>query len=75
MLKIVLLGVPNQPGVAAQIFKALSDFSVFIDMIIQSEGREDYKDLAFVASREDEEKVRKAIACLEKELSFSGNEV
>ncbi|HPZ39617.1 MAG TPA: aspartate kinase, partial [Candidatus Atribacteria bacterium] len=72
MLKIVLLGVPNQPGVAAQIFKALSDFSVFIDMIIQSEGREDYKDLAFVASREDEEKVRKAIACLEKELSFQG---
>jgi aspartate kinase len=28
--------------------------------------------LAFVASREDEEKVRKAIACLEKELSFQG---
>ena len=72
MLKIVLLGVPNQPGVAAQIFKTLSDFSVFIDMIIQSEGREDYKDLAFVVSREDEDKVKKAISRLEKELPFLG---
>lgn len=70
VLKVVLLGVPNQPGVAASIFKVLSDFSVFIDMIIQSEGRKTEKDVAFVVTKEDEGKVRKAIAHLKEILAF-----
>lgn len=70
VMKVVLLGVPNQPGVAASIFKVLSDFSVFIDMIIQSEGRGTEKDVAFVVTKEDEGKVRRAVARLGEIISF-----
>lgn len=70
VLKVVLLGVPNQPGVAASIFKVLADFSVFIDMIIQSEGRHNEKDVAFVVTKEDKEKVQKAVVHLQKVLAF-----
>ncbi|NSW77336.1 MAG: aspartate kinase [Candidatus Atribacteria bacterium] len=70
VMKVVLLGVPNQPGVAASIFKVLSDFSVFIDMIIQSEGRGTEKDVAFVVTKEDEGKARRAVARLGEIISF-----
>lgn len=70
VMKVVLLGVPNQPGVAASIFKVLSDFSVFIDMIIQSEGRGAEKDVAFVVTKEDEGKARRAVARLGEIISF-----
>ncbi|MEN3186278.1 MAG: aspartate kinase [Atribacterota bacterium] len=70
VMKVVLLGVPNQPGVAASIFKVLADFSVFIDMIIQSEGRGVEKDVAFVVAKEDEGKARRAVAHLGEMISF-----
>ncbi|MGC8778150.1 MAG: aspartate kinase [Candidatus Caldatribacteriaceae bacterium] len=70
VMKVVLLGVPHQPGVAASIFRVLADFSVFIDMIIQSEGRGVEKDVAFVVTKEDEGKVRKAVTQLKEVLSF-----
>lgn len=70
VMKVVLLGVPNQPGVAASIFKVLSDFSVFIDMIIQSEGWGIEKDVAFVVTKEDEGKARRAAARLGEIISF-----
>ncbi|HSV31272.1 MAG TPA: aspartate kinase [Atribacteraceae bacterium] len=74
LVKIVLLGVPNIPGVAARIFKGLADQSVTVDMIIQSEGREDQnqKDFAFVISREDETKVRNVLENLGDDLPFQG---
>ncbi|WP_438315171.1 aspartate kinase [Candidatus Caldatribacterium sp. SIUC1] len=72
VVKVVLLGVPDEPGVAALILRTLADFSVSLDMIIQSEGREGKKDIAFVIPREDEGKVRRALEDLQKILSFEG---
>ena len=34
--KITLVGVPDKPGVAARIFKALGDATVNVDMIVQN---------------------------------------
>lgn len=72
VVKVVLLGVPDEPGVAALILRTLADFSVSLDMIIQSEGREGKKDIAFVIPQEDEGKVRRALEDLQKTLSFEG---
>jgi len=41
-------------------------------MIIQSEGREDKKDVAFVVSREDENRLKKVIANLNQKIQFKG---
>lgn len=70
VIKVVLQGVPNRPGIAAQIFEALANLSVSIDMIIQSEGRETVKDVAFVVLKEDESKVKKAIEELRGKINF-----
>ncbi len=72
VLKIVLLGVPDKPGVAALVLRTLADWAVSLDMIIQSEGREGKKDMAFVVPQEDERKVRQALESLRKTLSFEG---
>lgn len=72
VLKIVLLGVPDQPGVAALILRTLADYAVSLDMIIQSEGREGRKDIAFVVSQEDEGKVQKALEVLKGALPLEG---
>jgi aspartate kinase len=72
VVKVVLLGVPDEPGVAALVLRTLADSSVFLDMIIQSEGREGKKDIAFVIPREDEGKVRRALEDLRKILPLEG---
>ncbi|MFW6169768.1 MAG: ACT domain-containing protein, partial [Planctomycetota bacterium] len=33
---VTIVGVPNRPGVAAQVFQSVSDAGVFVDMIVQS---------------------------------------
>ncbi len=70
VIKVVLQGVPNKPGIAAQIFEVLANLSVSIDMIIQSEGRETVKDVAFVVLKEDENKVKRAIEELRSRIKF-----
>ncbi|GAC1439774.1 MAG: aspartate kinase [Solirubrobacteraceae bacterium] len=53
--RLTLLGVPDEPGVAARIFAALADANVNVDMIIQNEpvrgGRR--ADMSFTVPRED----------------------
>ncbi|MEW6524157.1 MAG: aspartate kinase [Bacillota bacterium] len=52
-VKLVLEGVPDVPGVAAQVFRALADQNIRVDMIIQSMRRNGVNDIAFTVSRED----------------------
>jgi aspartate kinase len=65
--RVTLLGVPDRPGVAGQIFTALADANVNVDMIIQNEpeteGRE--ADMSFTVPRSD---LRTARAALEPML-------
>lgn len=72
VVKVVLLGVPDEPGVAALVLRTLADCAVSLDMIIQSEGREGKKDIAFVVPEEDKGKVQRALENLRKMLSFEG---
>src|SRR3954453_2443291 len=38
--KVVILGVPDQPGIAARVFRALADAGVNVDMIVQNVSEE-----------------------------------
>jgi aspartate kinase len=71
--KITLVAVPDKPGVAARIFKALGDATVNVDMIVQniSHGTgEPATDLSFTLDKPDLLKAQKVIEALKKEISF-----
>ena len=51
--KVALLEVPDQPGVAARIFGALSDRGVNVDMISQSVRGEATNDIGFTVGKSD----------------------
>jgi aspartate kinase len=45
--KVTLTGVPDHPGVAARIFRALADHSVNVDMIVQNTSLHGLTDISF----------------------------
>jgi aspartate kinase len=45
--KITVSGVPDRPGVAAQLFRALADRSVNVDMIVQNASEKGHTDISF----------------------------
>ena len=60
--KVTLLGVRDRPGIAASIFKPLSENSINVDMVVQNisaDGRE--TDLTFTIKSEDLAKTKKII--------------
>jgi len=71
--KITLVAVPDKPGVAARIFKAVGDAVVNVDMIVQniSHGAgTPATDLSFTVDKPDLLKARKVIEGLQKEIGF-----
>src|ERR1039457_2784812 len=71
--KITLVGVPDKPGVAARIFKALGDATVNVDMIVQniSHGTgTPATDISFTADKPDLLKAQKVIEGLRKDIGF-----
>lgn len=51
--KIVVQGVPDVPGVAYKLFKALAEEEIIVDMIIQSSHRNKINDIAFTVAISD----------------------
>src|SRR5919109_1301264 len=71
--KLTLVAVPDRPGVAARIFKALGDASVNVDMIVQNISHGSgtpATDLSFTTDKPDLLKAQKVIDGLKKEISF-----
>ncbi|HAV43067.1 TPA: aspartate kinase, partial [bacterium] len=61
--KITILKVPDRPGVAAQIFGALAEVAINVDMIIQSSSEGKFNDISFTVAKDD---LKKALKNLEK---------
>lgn len=51
--KIMLEDVPDRPGVAAAIFRAVADDGLNVDMIVQNASREGITDVSFTIPRAD----------------------
>jgi aspartate kinase len=51
--KVTILAVPDRPGVAARVFRALADSSVNIDMIVQNVSAEGLTDISFTLPKTD----------------------
>jgi aspartate kinase len=71
--KVTLVDVPDKPGVAARIFKAIGDANVNVDMIVQNISHGSGKpatDLSFTVDKPDLLKAQKVIDGLKKEIGF-----
>ncbi len=51
--KVTILGVPDQPGVAARVFRPLADEGVNVDMIVQNASAEGRTDIFFTLPKDD----------------------
>ena len=72
--KVTLVAVPDKPGVAARIFKALGEAAINVDMIVQNVSRKadsPSTDLSFTVDKPDLLKARTVIDGLRAELGFS----
>ncbi len=71
--KITLVAVPDKPGVAARIFKAIGDANVNVDMIVQNISHGSgapATDLSFTTDKPDLLKAQKVIDGLKQEIGF-----
>lgn len=68
--KIGLFDVPDKPGNAKKIFKALSAHSINVDMIIQSAMRNNMNDIGFTTTHNDLRKALVTIEAIQEEVGF-----
>ena len=70
--KLTLAGVPDRPGVAARIFRALADEAVNVDMIEQNVSMSGTTDISFTVPHESLEVARKLTTSLGEEIGATG---
>ena len=51
--KVTINGVPDHPGIAARLFRALADRSINVDMIVQNVSVGGHADISFTAPKAD----------------------
>jgi len=59
--KIIISQIPDKPGSAAKVFRALADASIIVDMIVQNMGRGGIANLTFTVPLTDVSKVRSTL--------------
>ncbi|WP_018998284.1 aspartate kinase [Hirschia maritima] len=74
--KFTLLGLPDNPGVAADLFQTLSDAGVNVDMIVQANSKTAGKqNMVFTTADRDAELTRQTIEKAQDRLEFDDLEV
>ena len=73
--RIALIGLRHNPGVAFQVFDLLSKHNINADLILQSIGREDSKDISFTVHEKDLEDAQAILTENQEVLCFDHIEV
>jgi aspartate kinase len=71
--KITLAAVPDKPGVAARIFKAIGDSAINVDMIVQTASHGagvPATDISFTLEKSDLLKAQKVLSTIQKDIGF-----
>ncbi|MFH1452677.1 MAG: aspartate kinase [Armatimonadota bacterium] len=61
IVKVSIVGVPDQPGVAAKIFKGLDEKNIRIGLIVQAPSHDNRTDITFVANSKDIDIVKETV--------------
>jgi aspartate kinase len=59
--KVTIKDVPDMPGVAAQVFSAMAESNVNVDMIIQNVSEDGTTDISFTVPKDDLVRARRAV--------------
>jgi aspartate kinase len=70
--KVTIGDVPDRPGVAARIFKAIAAEAINVDMIVQNVSHEAKTDMSFTAPRADLQRLQGALDALSAEIGAAG---
>ncbi len=73
--KVTVVGVPDQPGIAAKIFVAIAEAAVNVDMIIQNVSQDSLTDISFTVPRGDLKSAIRLVEGLAKEVGARTVEV
>ena len=73
--RIALIGLRHNPGVAFQVFDLLRKHNINVDLILQSIGREDSKDISFTVHEKDLEDAQEILTENQEVLCFDHIEV
>ncbi len=66
--KLTIVGVPDRPGIAAQIFGAVAEANIIVDMIIQNVSQASLTDISFTVPRADLRNAVDLVRRLAKEI-------
>ncbi len=67
-----ILAVPDRPGIAARVFRALADAGVNVDMIVQNVSAAGHTDISFTLPKADTARAEKILAPLADEIGAGG---
>ncbi|MGI6330173.1 MAG: aspartate kinase [Zhaonellaceae bacterium] len=66
--KMTIFDVPDVPGIAQTLFSALAEKQINVDMIIQSNSRNEFNDISFTIEREDTEKALEVVEKVKNQI-------
>ena len=69
---VTVTDVPDRPGIAAAIFDALAQANVFVDMIVQSFGRDGMANISFTVPQADRARTVELVKPLVQRMGCSG---
>jgi aspartate kinase len=72
--KVSIIGVPDRPGIAAKVFRALADAGVNIDMIVQNVSQDGAATISFTLPKTDVPIAKPILEALAKEMDAAGVE-
>jgi aspartate kinase len=70
--KVTVSGVPDQPGIAARLFRLLADREVNVDMIVQNTSEHGVTDISFTVPHQDLTTAEEVTASLASEIGATG---
>ncbi|MGH2730687.1 MAG: aspartate kinase [Actinomycetota bacterium] len=70
--KVTIVGVPDKPGIAARVFRALADEAVNVDMIVQNVSSQGHTDISFTVPKEDLHRAGPLLDSIGKEVGADG---
>jgi aspartate kinase len=70
--KVTVSGVPDRPGIAAQLFRTLADADINVDMIVQNVSAAGVTDISFTVPREDLAQGTEITSTIAQEIGAAG---
>ena len=72
VVRFAIFDVPDKPGVAKKLFKALAEAGINVDMVIQSAMRDNRNDIAFTTEENELQKTVPIVEKLVQDIGASG---